>query len=197
MKYLEKAKCEHGYLNKSICKDCKGLSYCEHDKIRTYCASCNGGSLCEHNTRKDRCILCRNGSQFCKHDTLRTLCLPCGGGSFCEHKTRRIRCIKCNFFGYLNHIVSSRIRKSLKFEKDDNSIQYLGCDIKTFKFHIENKFDIGMSWDNYGSEWHIDHIIPIMYNKPELIDIIERLHYLNTQPLWAEINISKGNRYIG
>ena len=54
-----------------------------------------------------------------------------------------------------------------------------------------------MTWENYGKIWHIDHIVPINYNNPTLEEVIKRLHYLNTQPLWASENISKGNRYIG
>lgn len=56
-----------------------------------------------------------------------------------------------------------------------------------------------MSWDNHG-EWHIDHIIPIKYMPdgvaPTIEEVYRRLHYTNTQPLWAEDNLSKGNRYI-
>jgi hypothetical protein len=57
-----------------------------------------------------------------------------------------------------------------------------------------------MSWDNYG-KWEIDHIVPIKYpdngQVPTLEEVIERLHYLNTQPLWKPDNASKGNRRIG
>ena len=53
-----------------------------------------------------------------------------------------------------------------------------------------------MTWENYG-EWEIDHIIPIKYQKPSIEEVIERLNYTNTQPLWASKNRSKGNRYIG
>jgi hypothetical protein len=74
---------------------------------------------------------------------------------------------------------------------------YLGCDISEYKKYLENKFTSEMSWENYGSFWHIDHIIPIMYENPSVEQVIERLHYLNTQPLKAEDNISKGNRFIG
>lgn len=195
--YLETNKCSHGYLNKSCCKECNGSSYCEHNKVRTYCIDCNGGSLCKHKTRKDRCKICRDGTQFCEHDKLRTICLSCKGGSFCEHKKRRTRCIECNFSGFLKDIVSSRVYKSLKYNKTKHSIEYLGCDIEIFKKHLENKFVEGMNWENYGSIWHIDHIIPIAYNKPSKEEVIKRLHYLNTQPLWALENIKKGNRYIG
>lgn len=52
-----------------------------------------------------------------------------------------------------------------------------------------------MSWKNFG-DWHIDHIIPIKYQNPTLDDVIDRLHYTNTQPLWKHENLAKGNRYI-
>ena len=83
-----------------------------------------------------------------------------------------------------------------------SSKQYLqyGCNIDTFKQHIESQFTVGMSWKNYGSEWHIDHKIPLKYQEegqpPTLEKVAERLHYLNTQPMWASENMSKGNRFI-
>jgi hypothetical protein len=55
-----------------------------------------------------------------------------------------------------------------------------------------------MTWDNYG-EWEIDHIKPILFKengvKPTTEEIIERLHYTNTQPLWKIDNVMKGDRY--
>lgn len=37
-------------------------------------------------------------------------------------------------------------------------------------------------------------ILFIYYNEE---DVIERLHYTNTQPMWDWQNLEKGNRYIG
>ena len=54
-----------------------------------------------------------------------------------------------------------------------------------------------MTWENYGKLWHIDHIIPIKYENPTLEETIERLHWSNTQPLYADLNISKSNKFIG
>jgi hypothetical protein len=81
----------------------------------------------------------------------------------------------------------------------------LGCTIQQFREHIGNQLseqDIFtnkplMTWDNYGNVWHIDHITPIKYNNPTLEEVVERLHWSNTQPLYADENISKGNRFIG
>ena len=54
---------------------------------------------------------------------------------------------------------------------------------------------VAMSWDNYG-EWHIDHRIPLAYKQddktPTIEEVAKRLHYTNTQPLWASDNMSKG-----
>ena len=58
-----------------------------------------------------------------------------------------------------------------------------------------------MTWENRDL-WHIDHRIPINYKNPEtnekptLEQVIERLHWSNTKPMWAKDNIQKGNKYI-
>ena len=62
-----------------------------------------------------------------------------------------------------------------------------------------------MNWDNHGQgegRWNIDHIIPIKYpgaagGEPTLEEVVARLHWTNCQPMWAEENIAKGNRFIG
>lgn len=118
----------------------------------------------------------------------------------CEHNAPKRICKICDPQGHLRNVVSSRIRKALKSDKTDRSIEYLGCTIEEFKKHIESQFKENMIWDNFG-DWHIDHIVPIKYKKdgqnPTIEDVIERLHWKNTQPMWAKENIVKGNRFIG
>ena len=76
-----------------------------------------------------------------------------------------------------------------------SSTEYLGCNIESFKKHIEQQFTKDMSWENC-DEWHIDHKIPLKYNKPSFEGVAERLHYTNTEPMWASENMSKGCQYI-
>lgn len=150
------------------------------------------------------CLECRNNhyeylnKNRCEHGCLnKSACVKCLGGSVCEHKRKKSECKNCNFQGYLYSCVASRVRSALKKgSKTRRTIEYLCCDINTFRKHLEDKFVEGMNWENYGKIWHIDHIIPINYKNPTLDEVIKRLHYLNTQPLWATENISKGNRYI-
>lgn len=64
--------------------------------------------------------------------------------------------------------------------------------------HLEKQFKSGMTWDNYGSLWHIDHKKPISwFNFPDekAAPFKECWSLSNLQPLLAIENSRKGNRY--
>ena len=61
--------------------------------------------------------------------------------------------------------------------------------------HLKSTFKEGMTRDNHGSVWHIDHIIPCSsfdLTKPE--EQQKCFHYTNLQPLWALENLKKGRK---
>jgi hypothetical protein len=71
----------------------------------------------------------------------------------------------------------------------------LGCSIQEFRNHLENKFNKGMTWQNYGSQWEIDHIVPVSWfnlTKPEHQH--RCWHYSNLRPLLKITNRKRGNR---
>lgn len=74
-----------------------------------------------------------------------------------------------------------------------NTLPSIGCSLAELKIHLEGKFSLGMSWDNYG-KWHLDHIKPVSLAK-SIQELRELNHYLNLQPLWGPDNISKSNKY--
>jgi hypothetical protein len=83
-----------------------------------------------------------------------------------------------------------------KNQKSESTIKLTGCTLEQLKKHLENKFEDGMDWNNYGV-WHVDHIIPCAnfdLSKPEQQKIC--FHYTNLQPLWGEKNMQKGARLI-
>ena len=89
------------------------------------------------------------------------------------------------------------LNKKQKAKNNIKVLDLLGCSIKYLKEHLEKKFKPGMSWDNYGNlGWHIDHIKPLSLAK-SAEDIVKGkfFHYTNLQPLWAEENIKKSNKY--
>ena len=190
--------CEHNR-EKHHCKDCKGSQICEHNRGKNKCKDCKGKGICEHNRVKYACKEC-GGKGICEHDRMRNICVDCGGSQICEHHKRRNCCKICDPDGYLVDKVRKAVNNALKSNKTKRSMEYIDCNVKTLRKHIEEQFEEGMTWENHG-KWHIDHITPIKYREnekdPSLEEIIERLHYTNLQPLWASSNMSKSNRYIG
>ena len=82
-----------------------------------------------------------------------------------------------------------------KFIKDQEIIDLLGCTLEEYKDYLESKFQPGMTWENHTRDgWHIDHILPLKESEVSQEEKLKRLHYTNTQPLWAEDNHSKGNK---
>lgn len=63
--------------------------------------------------------------------------------------------------------------------------------------HLERQFVRGMSWDNYGVAWHVDHITPQVLFELDAVDLatVRACWALgNLRPLWSGDNISKGAR---
>jgi hypothetical protein len=209
---VEFNKKSNGDFNKSCikCVEIQKKSYeknkekykCKHGKRKDYCREgCGGVAFCKHGKFKSTCKEGCGGSQICKHGKIKFICKKCGGSQICEHQIRKDQCKICDPNGHLTHIVRNSVQRNLKSNKTNRSIEYLGCDIATYKEHIEKQFTEGMTWDNMG-EWEIDHIKPMKYkeNKDDIITLEEnmkRLHFTNTQPLWKADNRTKGNRFIG
>lgn len=67
------------------------------------------------------------------------------------------------------------------------------------KEHLQAQFDAHMTWDNYGSYWHIDHIFPqsrLPYDSMEHPNFIKCWALENLQPLEAIENIKKSNKIL-
>lgn len=94
-------------------------------------------------------------------------------------------------------LITATSRLITRHPKRCRLLKYIGCSLEYFRAHIESKFTIGMSWDNYG-EWHLDHIVPL--SAFDLLDedqLKKAAYYTNIQPLWALDNLKKGNKISG
>jgi len=96
----------------------------------------------------------------------------------------------------LASILRSRINKVTKGQcKAGSAVRDLGCSIKEFKNYIEEQFQSGMTWENYG-KWHIDHIKPLsIFDLTDRGQFLEACNYKNLQPMWANDNIRKSNNW--
>lgn len=117
-----------------------------------------------------------------------------------ENKTRTANKRKIRYKEDLNYRLTRILRARLGMAvinnyKAGSAVKDLGCSIAELKVHLESKFRIGMSWDNYGTKWHIDHIVPLAsFDLANREQLLKACHYTNLQPLWAEDNLVKGDR---
>lgn len=85
--------------------------------------------------------------------------------------------------------LNSLLRKK---SKSAYTMRLLGCSLEELMAHLESRFSPDMNWENYGTLWHVDHIIPLAsfdLSKPE--HLRAACHWTNLQPLEASANIRK------
>jgi hypothetical protein len=95
---------------------------------------------------------------------------------------------------HITTCLRKRLQKVVKGEcKSAPTLELLGCSVDDLKEYLEFMFDDKMTWNNHGSYWHIDHILPCA--SFDLTDPEQQkrcFHYTNLQPLEAKENIRKG-----
>ena len=185
--------CEHSAL-RFQCKKCGGSQICEHNRIRSSCKKCGGSQICEHNKVRSMCKKCGGGS-ICEHNKSRSICKQCGGGSICKHNKRRSNCKICHPQSYIASLRRGRRWNAIKTTNPTHTLDDLGMTSGEWLKYLHKTFE-----DRYGrpeteeDEVHIDEIIPCSaWDLPD--DNKYCWHYLNSQLLLAEDNLSKHDSY--
>ncbi len=111
------------------------------------------------------------------------------------YKNKELLCVYRN----LPHVkiarsLRGRIRDFLGVKKSRESrfSRLLGCTAKELRNHLERQFKPWMTWENYGTMWHIDHILPCStfdLTDPRQQEIC--FHFTNLQPLKSRLNLKK------
>lgn len=90
------------------------------------------------------------------------------------------------------------IWKHIRNYKKDSSSQLIGCTWLELQVKLQNQFDIGMTWENMGMHWHIDHIKPCAsFDLTKESEQRKCFHWSNLRPLPARENIRKHSWYKG
>lgn len=95
----------------------------------------------------------------------------------------------------LSEILRSKIHKMIK-GLNTTYMKIIGCDLNFLKKWIEFRFTEEMTWDNLGTYWQIDHILPINAFNFEDDERNKHIcfHWTNLQPLQTGINKTKTNK---
>jgi hypothetical protein len=89
--------------------------------------------------------------------------------------------------------VNGRVTSALKnqIHRHETPEQLLGCTLAEYKTYLENQFEPGMTWDNWG-RWNVDHVVPV--SSVDLCNPLSRIkifNYTNTRPMWTDKNLKK------
>ena len=85
-----------------------------------------------------------------------------------------------------------KTRHTSSFEK------HFGCSEATYLAHISAQFRDGMTWENQGTVWELDHVIPLAVVQDMPLEDLESNilmlnHITNLQPLFKAENRAKGD----
>lgn len=98
----------------------------------------------------------------------------------------------------LNHTIRTGINKALRSKKAGRKWEQLvGYTLSELMAYLETTFDDSMSWENYGSYWHIDHIVPrshFIYESPDEQGFEDCWALTNLAALEQSANRKKSNK---
>lgn len=185
--------------NRNICKDCNNIrrmdkynTDLDHRNKLIFSASLfkKQKTIERQEVRKIKQLEIGIDNKQCKY------CLELKHKS--KFRRNRLKCKDCERdepIPKLIRNVRSRIASAM-VKKTKHTIEYLGCNCNEY-FSYMTTYDSRYNYDNHGSVWHIDHVIPI--SKFNMLDESEHLiafNWRNTMPLLAFDNLSKNNKII-
>jgi hypothetical protein len=118
------------------------------------------------------------------------ICLSCYPDFLREQKNKWCENERKTNINYrLKKSLAARLRNVL--DKETTTMNYIGCNIQYLREWFEYNFTKEMNWNNYGTYWSIDHIIPV--NKFDLTIEKEKLecwNWTNLTPVTMHFNSS-------
>ena len=198
-----------------MCARCKEIKSEHHfcldkynkDGLKTYCKECHSwfdmrrinriSEMIEKVDRKSTyktCKVCKKKKPLTQfkihtthHDGFNTKCNVCLKKHQTKHRKYRMKHDELYAFKVkIRGSISSGFKRK-NYKKETKTESILGCTWEYAKKHIESRFLPGMTWENHGILWDIDHIIPMAIAKTQK-EVLLLNNINNLQPLWSEDN---------
>ncbi len=183
------------------CSKCKQLFSFENfpkdkskrDGLRSYCFPCNRKKINEFSFKRKekRHIKNKENKEFIKEYNKKYY----DQNKFIFQQNYK-KYLYSNPSFKIIHNTRVRINCALKNNFKSSSTEILlGCTLLEYKKYLENQFTSEMSWENYGSYWDIDHIIPcVSFDLSKNEEQRKCFHFTNTRPL-SKIENQRKNKY--
>ena len=158
------------------------------------CQACGNASRPKHGSTflYPTCVDCGEKKEKRKQRSPR--CYPC---AYAHRKSKSIK-VRTPEVVRMRDLVGTHVRNALKDNKKGQPcFQHLPYSVHELMEHIEKQFSPDMSWENQGSYWHLDHIVPqalLPYDSYDHPNFLKCWDLRNLQPLPASKNCAKGAR---
>jgi hypothetical protein len=119
------------------------------------------------------------------------ICISCYPQFLTEQKNEWCKNERLTNINYrLKKSLAARLRSVVV--KNDSTMNYIGCNVQYLREWFEYNFTGDMDWDNYGSLWSIDHIIPVCkFDLTNNYDMLKCWNWSNLMPVTIKFNSSK------
>lgn len=196
---------------RNVCKKCYCIKSSERWNEKDYNKTCNRTKyidLRSYSNNKKICNTCKTEKDlesfyYCTNiNNYQSQC------KLCKSKYRSANRDKINKSKqiHLRENPSIRIKNNLQsrlsnfISKNINSktlLKSLGCEYNYFLKWIEYQFSDNMSFENYGSVWHIDHVKPCAsFNLDIESELLECNNWKNLRPALKIDNLKKNKKII-
>jgi hypothetical protein len=97
--------------------------------------------------------------------------------------------IQCNLRNRMKEIMNSTRKGGWS-----GIANFTGCNTKQLAKHLESGFTKRMTWENYGTYWHVDHILPCAsFDHTDEKQVAQCWHWTNLRALEAKKNMDKSD----
>jgi len=158
-----------------------------------------------------RCRPCSTLRRYGKQKKRYQGCLDCGEAKTTYEQQLNPRCHPCSQEHRKGSPEEIRLKKNTAravraalqrtggSKRGKSTFDYLPYSVSELREHLEAQFDDKMTWDNWGTYWHIDHIFPqsrLPYDSMEHPNFQKCWALENLQPLEAIENMCKGAKIL-
>lgn len=94
----------------------------------------------------------------------------------------------------MRRLITYALTQNLGALRAARTFDLIGCSVSALRLHLESQFTEPMTWENYGSIWHVDHRIPMsLFNLTDARQQRIAFHFENLRPLLAVENQQKSD----
>jgi len=100
--------------------------------------------------------------------------------------------VQCNLRNRFKEIMGK-----VKMGRTEHRNNLTGCSTRQLADHLESTFKRGMTWKNYGTRWHVDHILPCTsFDHTDPKQVAQCWHWTNLRALDAKKNMQRRNSVV-